>query len=78
MARNDILKGTERYLDYVVILVQLIFTFVIDSYCGVVIKSLSHQLHGKLIFVSRSFLHFRSLVLEPNFDLRFVETQVPR
>jgi hypothetical protein len=41
-----------------------------------IVESLSHQLKGQRVFLAGGFFDFSTFVLEPNFDLGFVEAQL--
>lgn len=41
-----------------------------------IVQALRHQLQRQRVFVSRRLLDFGALILEPNFYLRLIETQL--
>lgn len=43
---------------------------------GMVVKALCHQLKRQRILLSARFLYLRPLVLEPDLDLRLIQTEV--
>lgn len=45
--------------------------------CRVVVQSLRHEMQRQRVFIPGCLLDFGTLVLEPDFDLRLVETEVP-
>lgn len=44
---------------------------------GVVVQSLRHEMLSQRVFIPGRFLDFGPFILEPDFDLRLVETKVP-
>ena len=50
----------------------------IHRYSRVIVKSLCHQMDSETTLLSIGFLKFGSFILEPNLDLRLVQTQVLR
>ncbi|KAK4018815.1 hypothetical protein OUZ56_000855 [Daphnia magna] len=53
-----------------------VFIFFANWNSGMVVESLSHQLQCQRILLSGCFLDFGSFVLEPDFDLVFVQLQL--
>lgn len=51
------------------------FFFGGQRHCRMVVQSLGHQLHGKWIFGAGRFLDFGPFILEPDFDLRLIQSQ---
>ena len=47
----------------------------IDGYGRMVVKSLGHEHLSQFTFLSRAFLDFGPLVLEPDFDLVLIQAQ---
>ena len=61
----------------VFVMLKVVFSiFLINGDSGVVVESLGHELQGQWVLVPGGFLDLGPLVLEPDFDLIFVELQL--
>ena len=77
-------RGRESLVTLLILLLLLLFhrlfasvalflVFFINWNCRVVVQTLSHQLESQRVLLSGRFLDFGSFVLEPDFDLIFMQ-----